>query len=531
MAVDVGLVLLGPAVGDGAVVAGLGLGAEFAHDDGFLGEVPGDGVGQGRLTLIPADVLVDADDVENLGERIRECHGGAFEVGGVEGGSDGPGRVEGVGLLDEAGEEGGAGGVVGGLVGDGPEEDGGFVAVAADHLMEHEVGFGVDRGVVEGDVLPEGNLGPDHDALAVGGAEHALVVGVVGEADEVGMELTDPGEERIEVLVRVGATAAVGGFALNADAAQEDRLAVEQDVGAFDADIAEADVVVEGILAGDDFEFVELGGFGRPEAEGTRGEIEGGAAGGVRGDGGGEMGFGNFDGDGKARRCTFDVDVAGDFVGGAGDEVGVIVVDKMGGDLDEGDIAREAAVVVPVVVEGGDAVDEAGGVDGDDDEVAAGVEDLGGFAIEGGEAALVVAQALAVHPDVRTVVGGPYVEEGAGAGLGVEVEVALVPDNAFVAEEGGVLGVPVAGDVEGWGGGEIVLSGLGGAGNVELLVEGVGVVFDLALGGVKIGAGHVDEVVPRAVEADGGAVINVDEESVEWFLRGRGRDGGQKERR
>ena len=88
--------------------------------------------------------------------------------------------VEPAGLVGEVGEEFGAGGIVGGLVGDGPEDDGGLVAVAADHLVEHDDVFGVNLGLVEGDALPVGNLGPDHDAVAIGGAGHALVVGVVG---------------------------------------------------------------------------------------------------------------------------------------------------------------------------------------------------------------------------------------------------------------------------------------------------------------------------------------------------------------
>ena len=153
------------------------------------------------------------------------------------------------------------------------------------------------------------------------------------------------------------------------------------------------------------------------------------------------------------------------------------------------------------------------------------------FAIEGCKAAFVVAEALAVNPDVRAIVGSSDVEEGAGAGFGVEVEVALVPDNAFVAEEGRVLGVPVARDVEGGGSGEVVLGGLDGAGDVKLLIEGVGVVFDLALGGVEVCAGHVDQVVPATVEVDRGAMVNVDEESIEGLLRGNGGDSQQRDAR
>ena len=118
------------------------------------------------------------------------------------------------------------------------------------------------------------------------------------------------------------------------------------------------------------------------------------------------------------------MDIAGEF-GVAGlearavGEMDVVVVDEAAGHGDERDVAGEAAVVEPVIADGGDAVYEAGGIDGDDDEVGAGVEDGGDFAIEGGEAAFVVADALLVDPDVGAVVGCADVEEGACAGFGL----------------------------------------------------------------------------------------------------------------
>jgi hypothetical protein len=69
------------------------------------------------------------------------------------------------------------------------------------------------------------------------------------------------------------------------------------------------------------------------------------------------------------------------------------------GTVDEGDVAGEAAVVVPVGLEGGDAVGEAGVVDGGDGEVVTVFEEAGDLAVEGGEAAFVVADALPFDPD------------------------------------------------------------------------------------------------------------------------------------
>src|SRR5579871_1741729 len=135
----------------------------------------------------------------------------------------------------------------------------------------------------------------------------------------------------------------------------------------------------------------------------------------------------------------------------------VVVVDELRGKRDQGDIAGKAAVVEPVDANGGDAVDFAGGVYRDDDEVASGFEGIGDFAVEGGEAAFVVADTLLIDPDKRLIVGSADVEEGARVGFGLEVEVALIPDDSFVAEESRVLGVPIAGDLQGGGSGEVVL--------------------------------------------------------------------------
>jgi hypothetical protein len=114
-------------------------------------------------------------------------------------GGDEAGGVELVGRAASGGEELGAGGGVGGLVGDGPEDDGGLVAVAADHFGELLFGLGEDGGVVEVERPVDGDLAPDQDAAAVGFAGHALVVGVVGEADVVAAELLGPVEEGVDV--------------------------------------------------------------------------------------------------------------------------------------------------------------------------------------------------------------------------------------------------------------------------------------------------------------------------------------------
>ncbi len=142
------------------------------------------------------------------------------------------------------------------------------------------------------------------------------------------------------------------------------------------------------------------------------------------------------------------------------------------------------------------------------------MEEGGDFAVEGCVSAFVVADALLVHPDVRAVIGCADVEKGARAGLGLGVKVALVPEDAFEVEELRDLGVPVAGDFDGGGGGEIILRVVL-AHEVGMGVHGVAVVVDLAVAGVELSGGwHVDEVVPVAVEAGDGAVIDADEEGL-----------------
>ena len=134
-----------------------------------------------------------------------------------------------------------------------------------------------------------------------------------------------------------------------------------------------------------------------------------------------------------------------------------VVVDELGGEFDEGDVAGEAAVVPPVGLEGGNAVGDASVVDGEDDEVFSVFEDAGEFTVEGGVAALVLADFFGVDPDEGAVVGCADVEEGSGVGFGGVFEVLLVPNGAFVIEELRALGVPVAGNLESAGVGEVVV--------------------------------------------------------------------------
>ena len=88
MLVDIGLLLFGPALGDRAVVAELGFGSKLAHDEWFLRKSPMDFVGIFGSAHIPAYVLVEAYDIECVGERIVENAARALDVRGVESGGN-----------------------------------------------------------------------------------------------------------------------------------------------------------------------------------------------------------------------------------------------------------------------------------------------------------------------------------------------------------------------------------------------------------------------------------------------------------
>ncbi len=195
------LVLLGEHLGGGAVQAGLGSGAEFAHDDRLahrvLPGVVGDG---GRRALVPAEIFVVAEDVEVLTERIVERGGGSFEVRD-DGGGDEPGGIFAARLNGELMDEGVALGAFRRLVGHGPQDDGRVVVVAADHFPQLVFGHVERVRVGPVDAPVDGNLGPDHDAELVGESIFVFGMRVVGHADEVAVQLPRPAKQRLSILL------------------------------------------------------------------------------------------------------------------------------------------------------------------------------------------------------------------------------------------------------------------------------------------------------------------------------------------
>ena len=346
----------------------------------------------------------------------------------------------------------------------------------------------------------------------------------MAEAYEVCVEIFEITEDRGDVLIVVGPAAADGGFGVNVDTFEEDSLSIEKNAGAVDTDVAEADVIGEFVGSGRKADLVELRRFRGPEGESGGFDGEGGVAVCVR------FGvcfgacFGDVDCHGRSSRSTENVDVAGKLgvgwlPGGAVGEVYVVVVNEGCGNSDERNIAGEAAVVVPVVADRGDPVQETCSVNADDDEVGTGMEDSSEFAIEGREAAFVIANAGLVDPDMRTVVSCTDVQEGSGSGRGLGFEIALVENDALVIKKLRDLRVPVAGDFDGRGRSEVVLVVVRPACDVGVGVASVAAIVDGSAAGVH-GAegGLVDEVVPVAVEACDGAAVDADEECLQGLL-------------
>lgn len=204
---------------------------------------------------------------------------------------------------------------------------------------------------------------------------------------------------------------------------------------------------------------------------------------------------------------------------GAVGEVDVIVVDERGGHSDERDVSSEAPVVVPVVADRGDAVDQARCVNRDDDEVEAWVKDCRNFAIERRESAFVIANPLLVDPNMRPVVGCTNMKKRARAGLGLRVEVALVPDYAFVAEKLGNLRVPVTWNSKSRSGGEVILFVVLAAEDIGVGVHRVTMVVDGACAGVESSTGSlVYEVMPVSIEAGDGAMVEANDQGLERLL-------------
>src|SRR5207253_3191734 len=79
--------------------------------------------------------------------------------------------------------------------------------------------------------------------------------------------LFGPSQQGYRILAAVSAAAAKRRFFMNANAPQENRLAIEQNLGALGFDSAETDLVLDTIGFGLDRNVIELGVAGRPKRQ------------------------------------------------------------------------------------------------------------------------------------------------------------------------------------------------------------------------------------------------------------------------
>ena len=102
-----------------------------------------------------------------------------------------------------------------------------MIARGSDLLVQLLLGLGQHLGVVELQRPIDRILRPHQQSHAVGGAQHGFIVGIVRQAHKVAAQLLGPSQQRLRVLVGVGAAAAKGRLGMDGDAAQEDRLAIQ----------------------------------------------------------------------------------------------------------------------------------------------------------------------------------------------------------------------------------------------------------------------------------------------------------------
>jgi len=461
LAIKVGLEFLGEASAPVAVHALQGVAAKFADNNGLV--VIDDPL---RLRAIigypdiPADVLVETDQVGYLGERVLDnIRARIFRRGvALHGGRDQASRVEGPGVGHEFFQEDGARRGYGRLVGHGPDDDAGAVAVAGDQFCQLILRVGIGGRVVPMNRPVDGHFRPEQNAHLVGDAGHVLVVRIMREADVVAAELAGPAQKLTRIRGGRGPTAAQGILLVQTDAAQENGFAVQEDVRPARLDGAEANLLCEMIRAGRERDLVEPGMLGSPELGPGQYKFKRSATGRVRRDFDREMERGDFNFHRLLQRRAGELDITAHPVVGAWLQLEGIVADAGRGSFQQHDITGKSAVVPPVGVDGGHRLGGALVIDADHEGIAGRAQFAGDLKLEGSEAADVLAQLLAVQVDIRRIICAAEVEKlPGGRRRRREVKLSAIPDGVLVIEQLFLLRIPVTGHVERRAAVEIVL--------------------------------------------------------------------------
>ena len=481
--------------------AELGPAAELRDDHGLLhGEGPPHPVALVAVAVVPADILVETDDVGILQQFVVDRQRGFVQVLLLHRGADQARAVQLAGLGDELAQELQTGRQAGRLVGHGPDDHVRAVAVADDHVRELVLCIGVGRGILPLDGPVDGNLIPDQQAHLLGGAHHRLVVRVMRQAHEVAAQLLGPSEQDAGIRLAVGPAAGRGrDFLVDRDALAEDGLPVQQDARPLRLDGPEADPVPDFVGLRGDPHVIELR-IGRAPALRLRRHAEGGLAGGVGRHRLVDAQLVDVQRDPLGRRRAVQLDPALDAAPVLG-QLDAVFPDEGLGDGDQVDVARDPAVVPPVGIDSRDPFEHPLVVHLHDHGVLAGADLVRDLDVEGRVSAQVLGDGMAVQAHDRLVVGCPEIQEGPSPGPGRGLELLPVPDRPLIEVQLRALGVPVAGDPQFGRRVEVVFDQLGPVG-VETPVgeEGLGVRHRVAAVIVIPRLILVDESLPVAVQ-------------------------------
>ena len=310
---------------------------------------------------------------------------------------------------------------------------------------------------------------------------------------------------------------------MDGNSAQKDWLAVQQDVVALHFDGPEPDRVFEVIVAGADFDVIQLRRLRRPALQIRCLERNRGTPLRINGSSLREIQLRNLHRDLRSRVGANHVYPPGDRGVRRFLQLQRIVIDKRFRRLDQRHVTRQPAVVPPVGVQRRHAVALALVVDMDHHEVVAIVKQAGDLAVERREPSFVVAGFLAIHERASQIVGGTDVKKSPGTGLALILEVLLVPDRAFVEEQRVALRVPIAGNFQRRRLREVVLHQF--VAGPRLLVKKVAIGTCLhAEVEISVVVG-IDDRVPVAIETDGRPMVRIDQQG--WLAVGRRRKARQ----
>src|SRR5438552_93749 len=103
------------------------------------------------------------------------------------------------------------------------------------------------------------------------------------------------------------------------------------------------------------------------------------------------------------------------------------------------------------------------------------MESASHFTVERSVATLVIADPLLVYPHMRAIIGGADVKKRARISARFEMEIPLIPEHALIVEKLGNLRIPIARNVYGGRGSEIVFL-IVAADDIGMFVQRIGFV-------------------------------------------------------